>query len=384
MRIAIDTLFEHPDRPTGAIDYLRNVAKVFPRMAPQHDFYLLVSDRNFRHFREFEVPNLHFVRSFCSNENLPLRILIQQSLIPVLMKSHKIDVLYAPGNVCPFWGSFCRVLKLNTLHHYHTPELLGYTRTRYRKFFFQESARRATHIVANTAMTKQDICKFMRIPEEKVTVVAEPLYDVYAPVPPDQARDTLSRYGLQRDYILFVSSLYPYKNVETLIQSFALLSKQRGMDLELIIVGRDFDSQQRKLQSVANELSVSGSVRFLGFVPTEDMPVIYSSARAFVFPSLVETFGKPLVEAMRCGIPVVASNTSCIPEVLGDAGILVDPLDVEKMSKAIYQALFNQQLRNDLIARGQKRAKDFSWDTGAKETLAAIEEAFQEWKTKVH
>ena len=380
MRIAIDTLFEHPDRPTGAIDYLRNVARVFPRVGPQHDYYLLTSDRNIWHFRDFQHSNLHFIRCFRSNENMPLRILTQQGLIPVLMKSHKIDVLYAPGNVCPFWGTFCRVLKINTLHHYQAPHFVGRARALYRRFFFAESARRATHILANTALTKKEICKFMRIPEEKVTVVAEPLYDVYCPVAPDQARNTLNRHGLERDYILFVSTLYPYKNTETLIKSFAHLTKQGGLDFELVIVGRDFDSQLPKLQSVANHLGVSERVRFLGFVPTEDLPAIYSSAKVFVFPSLVETFGKPLVEAMRCGVPVVASNTSCIPEVLGGAGLLVNPSDPVEMASAITQAIEDRPLRKDLIERGLQRAQNFSWENGARQTLAVMERALKNWK----
>jgi glycosyltransferase involved in cell wall biosynthesis len=380
MRIAIDTLFEDPDHPSSAIDYLRNVASTFPRIAPQHDYYLLVSGRNIRHFREFERPNLRFVQCFHSNENMPLRILIQQTLIPVRMKRHKIDVLFAPGNVCPFWGNFCRVLKINTLHHYHTPKLIGLTRSIYRKFFFEESARRANHILANTMTTKEEICKFMRIPEQKVTVTGEALFDIYAPHSYDQAKTVLAKRALQNDYILFVSALYAYKNTDTLIKSFAHLIKQQLSNTELVIVGQDCDSQMPKLQSLSNNLGISDKVRFLGFIPPEDLPAIYSGAKVFVFPSLIETFGKPLVEAMRCGVPIVASNTSCIPEVLGDAGLLVNPLDPVEMASAIARAIGDEELRRDMIARGLRRGASFSWENDAKNTLAVIEQSFQDWK----
>src|ERR1017187_6346303 len=239
MRIAIDTLFEHPDRPTGAIDYLRNAARVFPRVGSEHDFYLLVSPRNIRYFREFERSNVHFVKCFCSNERMLFRILIQQMMIPVLMRRHKIDVLFAPGNVCPLWGDFCRVLQINTLHQYHTPEVVGRARTKYRKLSFEVSAKRADHIVANTERTKSEICKFMRVPEEKITVVGEALSDIYGPVSPDQAAIVRSKYGLEQDYILFVSVLYPYKNVETLIKCLAQIPGQKTAALKLAIVGRD-------------------------------------------------------------------------------------------------------------------------------------------------
>jgi glycosyltransferase involved in cell wall biosynthesis len=214
--------------------------------------------------------------------------------------------------------------------------------------------------------------------------VTEAFYDVFAPVPSDLASKVTTRYGLRRPYLLFVSTLYPYKNVETLIRSLAHLVTEKGVDWELVIVGRDYDSQQPRLQSLARDLGVSERTRFLGFVPTDDLPALYSAAQAFVFPSLVETFGKPLVEAMRCGVPVIASNTSCIPEVLGGAGILVDPLDVEQMASAIHEAAVNQILRTNLIEHGLKRALFFSWEAGAKETLSTIERAFHEWSTKLH
>lgn len=379
MKIAIDTLFENPDRPTGSIDYLRNVARVFPAMRPQYDFRLLVSRAGLRHFHEFERPNLRFIECPSSNENLAKRILFQQALMPRLLAKHNIDLLFSPGNVCPFFGDLCRVLKINTLHQYHTPELCGRTRTLYRKIFFAESARRADHVLANTELTKAEICKFMRVPEDKVTVVGEALYDVYSAVPAQDAKPIRAKYGLEQDYILFVSLLYPYKNVETLLKAFKRLVES-GRDLRLAIVGRDFEGHQAKLQALTNDLGLSKLVKFLGFVPTEDLPAIYSAAEAFIFPSLVETFGKPLVEAMQCGTPIVASNVSCIPEVLGGAGVLVDPMDADQMAAAIARVIEDPDLRKDLIERGLKRSQDFSWERGAEATLSLIERTFEEWR----
>ena len=382
MRIAVDTLFEHPDCFTGALDYLRNVAGTFPKLAPNHEYFLLVSNRNLKHFREFKVPNVHFVQCYRSNENMPLRILIQQTLVPLKLSRLKIDVLFAPGNVCPFWGDFCKVLKINTLHQYHRPELVGRARSVYRKFFFEESARRATHILANTLSTKAEICKFMNIPEQKVTVIGEAFYDIYTTVSDDQIKRATASHGIHSDYVLFVSSLYSYKNVDTLIKAFAHLVNKPPLrtDIDLVIVGRDYDSILPNLQALACELGISERVRFLGFVPTEDIPALYSGAKVFVFPSLIETFGKPLVEAMRCGVPIVASNASCIPEVVSDAALLVNPLNAVEMSAAIARVVDNHVLRTHLIARGLDRAKNFSWETGARDTLAVIERSFEEWK----
>src|SRR5260370_2347157 len=221
----------------------------------------------------------------------------------------------------------------------------------------------------------------MRIPEEKIAVVAEPVYDVYSKVPPDRAQAVLTRHKLERDYILYVSSLYAYKNTETLIRAFARLIQLNSSALELAIVGRDFDSQLPKLQSLANQLGVTEKVRFLGFVPIEDMPAIYSRAKVFVFPSLVETFGKPLVEAMRCGVPVVASNTSCMPEVLGGAGLLVSPMDPAEMATAIERAKQDGPVRDGLIESALRRGQQFSAEAVAKETLTVIERAVGDSKS---
>jgi glycosyltransferase involved in cell wall biosynthesis len=173
--------------------------------------------------------------------------------------------------------------------------------------------------------------------------------------------------------------LYPYKNVETLLRALAHLVAA-GRQLKLAIVGRDFEDQKAKLQEEVRRLGIASQVRFLGFVPTGDLPAIYAAAKVFVFPSLVETFGKPLVEAMRCGAPVVAANASCTPEVLGGAGLLVSPLDPVEMASAIVRVIDNEDLRRSLIERGLRRAQDFSWERGAKDTLNIIERTFEQWK----
>jgi glycosyltransferase involved in cell wall biosynthesis len=265
------------------------------------------------------------------------------------------------------------VLKINTLHHYTVPELVGRTRSLYRRAAFAQSARRADHIIANTVATKDDICKWIGVPDQKISVVSEASYDFYRIAPANEIRALCARYSICDRYILFVSNLYPYKNVETLIRAFAKL-KADGLDqYELVIAGRDCNSYQAQLEALATTLNVATKVHFLGFVPPSDLPALYSGARVFVYPSIMETFGKPLVEAMNCGAPVVAANTSSIPEVLGNAGILVPPHAVDEMAMSIHQAAANENLRADLIQKGLERARNFSWQSSALGTLRVIE-----------
>lgn len=381
MRIAIDTLFEHPEAPSSAIDYLKNLAEALPRIAPQHSFFLIVSSRNQHQFRDLLRPNLQMLNCHVSNEHIVLRIGIQQSLLPLRMRQHNIDVLFST-NVCPLIGNYCRVLKINTLHHYFTPGLLGWPRALYRRLAFRGSAQKADWIIANTDATRDQLCQLMQVSEKKISVIPEAIYDIFKPALPQDTAIILKRYGLKFGYILFVSTLYPYKNPETLIKSFAHLIKNNGLDRELVIIGRDQDGAQARLVALAESEGVLSRTRFLGFVPTEDMPGLYQGARVMVFPSLMETFGKPLIEAMQCGVPVVASNCTPIPEVVGDAGVLVNPLDVQEMAAAIHRVVVDDVLWQELVHRGLQRGQQFSRENGALDTLKAIEKAFQQWRAR--
>ncbi len=381
MKIAIDTLFERATDPSSAMDYLVNLATYLPKVGPQHSYYLLVGRRASERYRSLQSENVTLVDCLVSNEHRALRILIQQSLIPWQMKRLKLDVLFAPGNVCPIVGDFCRVLKINTMHHYRTPKMIGLLKSSYRVAAFSLAAKSADSIMANSSATRDDICHFLRVDDKKVKVVWEAVDGCFYPSPVEEIQSVRQRYGLHREYILFSSTLWPYKNAETLIRAFAKVIIEKRLDYDLVLAGRtDEVSYEAKLRHLADQTGAGDRIRFLGFIPNRDMPPLYSGARAFVYPSLSETFGKPLVEAMRCGVPIVAANTSCIPEVLGGAGILVGPLDVDEMAGAIHRVLGDDSLRKELISRGYERGNCFSWQVAAQQILASIEETFLQWK----
>jgi glycosyltransferase involved in cell wall biosynthesis len=330
------------------------------------------------------VPNVRFVSCFGSNENVLLRIGLQQTVLPAQIKRHKVDVLFSPGNVCPLVGNFCRVLKINTLHHYVTPALIGRTRALYRRAAFALSARSADHIIANTTETKSEICRWMGVAEPMVSVVWEASYSAFMPMTGGAVQAACERHGLRPGYVLFVSALYPYKNADSLVRAYARLRAAGQIAGQLVILGRDFERQQAKLQALARECGIERDIIFPGFVDLADLPSLYCGARVFVYPSLLETFGKPLVEAMQSGVPIVASSTSCIPEVVGDAALLVDPRNIEEMSAAIHRAWSDEPLRAQLVARGLRRGKLFTWENAAQQILEVITRTHSEWKTQTH
>jgi glycosyltransferase involved in cell wall biosynthesis len=170
-----------------------------------------------------------------------------------------------------------------------------------------------------------------------------------------------ARFGFDGPFLLFASVLYEYKNLRTLIDAFARLVDERGWPGTLVVAGHDLEGDQPKYERQAYRRGVGDRVVFLGGVDVPTLRTLYSAATVFVYPSLSETFGKPVLEAMRCGTPVVASRAGSIPEIAGDAAILVDPLDDQAMADAIHSVLADAQLRARLVAAGSRRCQEFSW-----------------------
>jgi glycosyltransferase involved in cell wall biosynthesis len=179
------------------------------------------------------------------------------------------------------------------------------------------------------------------------------------------------KYHLPNEYLLSVGSLEPGKNRPRLIRAYARL-RERGLESPLVIVGQPAWEYEAEYELVTRR-GLSEHVKFLGYVPDEDMPALYSGASVFAFPSLYEGFGLPVLEAMACGAPVVTSQGSATQEVAGDAALLVDPRDTSAIEHAIDQLISNRWLRSDLRSRGFERAKKFSWERAARDTLAVYQ-----------
>lgn len=234
--------------------------------------------------------------------------------------------------------------------------------------------RRAKVIIAVSESTKKDLINFVKASPEKVAVIYEG-YDTDAYKPQfdtDEVKALGQRYGIGGHYVLYVGTLEPRKNISRLIEAFASLKKQGGMQHKLVIAGKKGWFYNDIFQTVTRR-GVDNEVVFTGYVPDRDLPLLISGADLFVYPSLYEGFGLPPLEAMACGIPVITSDSSSLPEVVGNAGILVDPHSVDEIAKAMYQVLSNAELREQMQHRGLDRARMFSWEKTAEETLKVFE-----------
>jgi glycosyltransferase involved in cell wall biosynthesis/ubiquinone/menaquinone biosynthesis C-methylase UbiE len=237
----------------------------------------------------------------------------------------------------------------------------------------------ADRIIAVSHQTKRDLIDYFSIPEERIRVIHEAPRRIYSPERNVEViRGTLERFGIFHNFILFVGSLEPRKNLKTLLQAYATyVTRHAGQEWLVVAGGKGWLNDD--LSQVAAELGIAERVNFLGYVQEADLRVLYSATKLFVYPSIYEGFGLPPLEAMACGAPVITSNTSALPEVVGNAALLVDPHNGEALSQAMERVLCDHDLRARMRQQSLARAKRFSWERTAEETLAVYEEVCREY-----
>lgn len=386
MRIGYDTLIENPENPSSAIHYIGRLLETLVRMAPEHEFFVFVGPRN-RHLFSLAAPNVQLVNCFVSNERIPLRILVQQAYFPILARRYRLDVIHALSQI-PLLAPCATVVKTCGLHHHLMPEeylrntrgafrLVHPLRLLYRRLMWDSSARRASVVVANSRRTAEDIARLMRVQPERIRTVYEAVDDAFGRTEElgNAGAAVRQAFGLERPYILYVSNLWHYKNPDGAIRAFADLRQHHAHDVDLVIAGPDDYNRMPMLRALAEERGVLDRVRFVGRVRLPLLAQLYSAASVVFYPSRAETFGKPVVEGMRSGVPVVAADATCLPEILGGAGLVADPGDDRAMGEALHRALADAGLRAELIQRGLARGAEFSWEASARGTLAACERA---------
>ena len=297
------------------------------------------------------------------------------TLVPAALRRLGVDVFHGMDHVgIPLVGRSCRYVV--TVHDV-IPLILPETFTpRHRlvvRLALARVRRRADLVVVPSHAVKRDVVRRVGLPEDRVVVTHEGCEPRFRPVRSDAARrDVAARYGLPPRYVLAVGTLEPRKNLTTLLEAFARLRRDGEVDADLrLVLAGARGWLDEPIFATVRSLGLEDAVRFTGFVDDADLPAVYSGAALFVFPSLREGFGLPLLEAMACGVPVVTSNISSMPEVAGDAAMLVDPRDADGLAAAIARVLRDEALRDRLREAGIARSRQFSWEATARRTLDA-------------
>jgi len=361
MRIGIDARLVYYQQ-AGITQYILRLIEGLAQINEGDEFIIL------QHWRDNSIfvksPNFRRRAIFTPSHHR-----FEQRSLPLELLLTRLDLLHSPDFIPPFqrrWKSVITIHDLNFLAypHFLTPEAARYYGQ------IDQAVRRADGIIAVSESTKRDIVRLTGVRESKIQVIYEGTNPVFRPLNgyEDEIRAMKRKYGITKDFILFVSTIEPRKNIPTLLRAFRRLLDDYHADVQLVLAGRKgwlFDEVFR----TANELRLEGDVLFLGRVPTSDLVLLYNAARAFAFPSLYEGFGLPPLEAMACGTPTVVSNVSSLPEVVGDAALLVDPNEVDELTVALWRLLSDEELRQQLIAKGFKRVQCFSYEKMARETL---------------
>jgi len=234
-------------------------------------------------------------------------------------------------------------------------------------FFLKRRLGYAAQVITISDFTRSEICEYLHLPTEKVTAIPMAPDPFFSPRGRRKSQGVVEALGLPRDYLLFVGTLEPRKNLPFLMRAAAVCRSR----IPIVLTGWEGWGHDALLKATRDQ-ELRGRVFTTGYVDDESLACLYSNARALVFPSLYEGFGLPVLEAMACGCPVICSNTASLPEVAGDAALLVDPHDVEGLADAIDRVMEDSALRNDLIRKGFRRAAHFSWEKTARETLAVF------------
>ncbi|MGO4884338.1 MAG: glycosyltransferase family 4 protein [Bryobacteraceae bacterium] len=249
-----------------------------------------------------------------------------------------------------------------------------------RRFLLRRGLLRAERIMAVSDATRRDVHESLGIPADHIRLAYNaPNPDFFSRAQPERARAILERYQIDHPFLLYAGNIRPQKNIPRLVEAFAVVRERLSRhplygDLRLIVIGDEI-SRFPSVRRAVIQSRVEKAVRFLGFVPFEALRVFFQSAALFVFPSLYEGFGLPPLEAMASGTPVVASNVSALAEVLGDAAMLVNPEKVFEIAEAIQEALLDEDLRAELVAKGRAQAARYSWDRTARQVLEVYREA---------
>lgn len=311
------------------------------------------------------------------NKNIQ-KLVWEQWTGPGAARHAGVDLLHVPYFAPPLFSRTPTVVTIHDVIPFRLPAYLPDAKVKAYMQLMAWAAHSATRIITVSQHAKQDIIETLKLPAERIRVTYEAAGEEYQPVTDPSVLDAArARYGIGSRYIFYLGGLDQRKNVPGLVRAFALLyRKLNDPNLQLFISG-DPDRQRGPLFPDPREVPVDPDIKehiMYRFVEEEDKPAIYSAARLFVSPSLYEGFGLPPLEAMACGTPVVCSNRSSLPEVVGDAAISVDPEDAVALAEAMYNVLTQESLQADLRTRSLKQAARFSWRKTAQETLAVYEE----------
>lgn len=348
MRIAIDTQTTL-GQSSGFGSYVTNLVKALKKFYPDNEYNLICPSK---------TQDLSTIKRF----------IWDQFTFPNLAKKEKVDILHQPCFSAPIFYSGKKIVTVHDIIPLIFPHILPFASRMYFSKWMTYSYRHADSIICDSKSTKKDIIKYLKIRPEKIKVIYLAVSDNFKPAKSKKHINHIKNlYKTGDKYFIHIGTMEPRKNLDFLIKAYFKAVKS-GVKENLVIVGKKGYNYQ-KLYELVDKLNLQNRVIFTGYAEDKDIPALYSGATALTFPSIYEGFGFPPLEAMACGTPVIASNASSIPEVVGSAGILLSPKNENLWVKNMIKLANSPDLAQRLKRLGLEQAKKFSWEKTARETI---------------
>lgn len=372
MLIAIDANEANVEKKVGISEYVFQIISQLSRLKNGNDRFIVYLK---------EVPSSSFPKA---DKNWNYKIFgpkkfWTQLALPLKLFTGRIkpDVFFSPAHYAPRFSPVPTVVSIMDLAFFHFPDYFTKKDLAQLHSWTKYSVQKAKAIITISEATKGDIINLYGISEGKIHVIYPGIKSALALTPHVYPMQELQiKYNINDNFLLFVGTLQPRKNIVRLIEAFAKVIKDRPEEnstLELVIVGKK-GWKYEEILAAPEKYQVTDRVKFLDFVDDENLQLLYQNAKCFVFPSLYEGFGLPVLEAMRAGCPVITSNVSSMPEAGGEAALYVDPESVSDIAEKIVSILTDKKLRSEMIVKGREQLKKFSWEKAAKETLSVLKD----------
>jgi glycosyltransferase involved in cell wall biosynthesis len=363
MHIGIDCRL--PTYQMGGISrYVLHLLTALAEYDQEHRYTVFHSRKETRDYRP-DAPNFFSARLWT-----PCHHRWERRALALELARHRLDVFHSPDFIPPAGGARRRVITVHDLNFLYYPQFLTAESHRYYNGQIDWAVQQAQHIAADSEHTRQDLIDRLNVPPEKVTTVplaAHP--DFTRPVAADAVAAVLAQHGLPPGFILFVGTLEPRKNVPGLLRAYDLLRREHGLDVPLVLVGSKGWLYDDIFSTIA-EMGLAGRVRHLSGLTNRELAALYHAAGLLALPSYYEGFGFPPLEAMHGGCPVLVSNHSSLPELVGPAGWLLDPDDAPAWAAAMATVLQDSEQRKEMIAAGREQAQKFTWSRVARQMVA--------------
>lgn len=381
MRVALNGWFI--DQPhTGSGQYLRQLIRHLPRVAPQHEYALIIPHRNSFQIIDVDADLQLSTANFQPPTSNFRKVLFEQDNVPRAARAWQADVLHVPYWAPPLRSPVPIVVTIHDIIPLLLKEYRGSPLVSVYTGLVSAAARGSTLILTDSDASRADIIARLNVPPDRVRTIylaADPRFT--ARVNPIDYAALRKNHDLPEDYVLYLGGFDARKNIEAALQVYTWAQDVLGEAFPLVIAGALPDRHDAFFHDprvIAQQIDVESVVRFIGPVAEEDKVALYQQARAFLYPSIYEGFGLPALEALTCGVPVVGSNAASIPEIVGDAGMLVDPHDARAMAGALIAVCTEDQLHDELSERALAQAARFSWEKCARETVQAYEAAMRD------